>query len=75
MTPAQAVEIARQVKGVGPNVPAGVGTDGTVFVVTFDSDQEWNNLAVAVDAVTGKTEVLSADQYSRMLPKLQRLSV
>lgn len=70
MNPAQAVEIARQVKGVGPDVRAGVGTDGTVFVVTFDTGEEWNNLAVAVDRVTGKSEILSADQYSRMLPKL-----
>lgn len=73
MTPDQAIEIARRIKGVGPDVPAGIGSNGRVFVVSFTTGEEWNNLSVAVDPATGQGELLSADAYSRLLPTLTRL--
>jgi hypothetical protein len=73
VTPDQAIEIARQIKGVGPDIPAGIGTDGRVFVVSFDTGEEWNNLSVVVDPATGQGQILSADAYSRLLPHLTRL--
>ena len=73
MTPDQAIEIARRIKGVGPGVRAGIGTNGQVFVVSFATGEEWNNLSVQVDPATGQGELLSTDAYSRLLPTLTRL--
>jgi hypothetical protein len=44
-------------------------------VVSFDTGQEWDDLSVAVDAATGRASLLSATEYSRLLPTLQRLPV